>query len=138
MALRLYSRLKKILKNNTVSKPENFMENKSLKLMAAFAAAAVVLSANLSTAQTSDSKSQASSSSSSPTAGLHVSKRGLDETSDDHVARQADLLRCTVARSDSEVVAIDAFDSSTDPRWSLLLRGGGEHVQQSARDCSGK
>src|SRR5258706_14953803 len=72
MALRLYSRLKKILKNNTVSKPENFMENKSLKLMAAFAASAVVLSANLSTAQTSDSKSQASSS--SATAGLHTSK----------------------------------------------------------------
>src|SRR5258706_10749897 len=72
MALRHCSRLKKILKTNTVSKPENFMGNKSLNLMAAFAAAAVVLSANLSTAQTSDSKSQASSS--SPTAGLHASK----------------------------------------------------------------
>ena len=68
-------------------------------------------------------------------AGLHVGERGLDEPGDDHVARQANLLRCTVARSDREVVAIDAFDGSADPRWSLLLRGGGEHVQQSARDC---
>ena len=68
-------------------------------------------------------------------AGLHVGERGLDETGDDQVARQADLLRCTVARSDSEDVAIDAFDGSADPRWSLLLRGGGQQVQQSARDC---
>ena len=71
-------------------------------------------------------------------AGLHVGERGLNEAADDHVARQADLLHCTVARGDNEVVAIDVFDCSADPRWSSLLRGGGEHVQQSARDCGGK
>ena len=68
-------------------------------------------------------------------AGLHVGERGFDEIGDDHVAGQANLLRRTVARNDREVAAIDAFDGSADPRWSLLLRGGGEHVQQSARDC---
>ena len=69
--------------------------------------------------------------------GLYVGERGLDETGDDQVARQADLLRCTVARNDSKVITVDVFDSSADPRWFLLLCGGGEHVQQSARDCNG-